>query len=333
MFEHMEELLKQLAGLYGPSGREGQVADAIEALLKDKVDSIRRDALGNLICEKKGQGKGGKRIMLAAHMDQIGMIVTHAEKEGFLRISNVGGLNPNIIRTRHVRFGNGVQGVLVEQPLKAGETSSMRTFYIDIGAKTAEEALKMVQIGDVAVYAEPCFPMGEHRLASPAMDNRSACALLVSVMQELPGGPNTVVAVFSTQEEVGTRGAKTAAYSVEPDEGIALDVTLTGDLPEDRKLAINLGDGPAIKIMDMHSISNPAMVEAITAVAKKAKVPLQREVLPYGGTDAGAMQLTRGGMPVCTVSIPCRYVHSPCETVDLRDMENAKKLLMAYLKI
>ena len=175
--------------------------------------------------------------------------------------------------------------------------------------------------------------MGEHRLASPAMDDRSACALLVSVMQELPSVPNTVVAVFSTQEEVGTRGAKTAAYSVEPDEGIALDVTLTGDLPEDRKLAINLGDGPAIKIMDMNSISNPAMVEAMTAAAKKAKVPLQREVLPFGGTDAGAMQLTRGGMPVCTVSIPCRNVHSPCEIVDLRDMENAKKLLLAYLKI
>jgi tetrahedral aminopeptidase len=328
----MKELIKHLTAAYGPSGREAEVAALLEKLLEGRVDSVRRDALGNLICEKKGTVKNSKRIMLSAHMDQIGAVVTHAEKEGYLRVSNVGGLMMNNLRTRHVRFQSGVQGVLVEQPLKPGETSGLKTFYIDIGAKDEAEALKRVQIGDVAVFCEPCFEIGERRLAAPAMDDRSACALLVSVMRDLPACKNTVVAVFSAQEEVGTRGAQTAAYSVEPDEGIALDVTLCGDMPEDRKLAVNLGDGPAIKIMDAHSISNPDLVEKLFAAAKRAKVACQREVLPYGGTDAGAIQRTRGGVPVCTLSIPCRNVHSACEIVDLRDMEGAKKVLTEYLQ-
>ena len=328
----MKELVQQLTAAYGPSGRETEVADLIEKLLKGKVDSFHRDALGNLICEKKGTDKKGKRIMFSAHMDQIGMVVTHIEKEGYLRISGVGGLSVSNLRMRRVKFQNGVQGVMVEQPLKPGETSSLRTCYIDIGAKTAAEAEKLVQVGDMAVYAEPGFDMGEHRLASPAMDDRSACALLVSLMQDLPACADTVVAVFSTQEEVGYRGSTTAAFSVAPDEGIALDVTLCGDQPEDRKLAIDLGEGPAIKIMDARSISNPALVDRLFAAARRAKVACQREVLPYGGTDAAAMQLSRGGTPVCTVSIPCRNVHSACEIVDLRDIEGAKKVLLAYLK-
>ena len=327
----MEELIKTLTAAYGPSGREGEVADLIEGMLAGKVDSIRRDALGSLICEKKGTAADGRRIMLAAHMDQIGLVVTHVEKEGFLRVSNVGGINVANSRARHVRFQNGVQGVLVEQPLKPGETTSLRTYYIDIGAKDAADALSMIELGDVAVYAEGCFAIGKHRLAAPAMDDRCACALLVKLMQSLPACRDTVIAVFTSQEEVGTRGAQTAAYSVQPDLGIALDVTLCGDVPEDRRLAIALGEGPAIKVMDSHSISNPALVRELLAAADRAGVACQREVLPFGGTDAGAMQRTRGGMPVCTVSIPCRNVHSSCEIVDLKDMDGALQVLLTYL--
>ena len=328
----MEELIRTLTAAYGPSGREAGIADLIEGMLRGKADEIRRDALGNLICEKKGTDPKGKRIMLSAHMDQIGLIVTHVEKEGFLRVSNVGGISTANSRMRHVRFQNGTEGVLVEQPLKPGESTSLRTYYIDIGAKDAAEAQTLVQVGDVAVYAEPCFKMGAHRLVAPAMDDRCACALLVRLMQQLPAVKDTVIAVFSTQEEVGCRGGQTAAYSVKPDVGIALDVTLCGDLPEDRRLAINLGEGPAIKIMDHSSISNPDLVEALFAAAKRAKVACQREVLPFGGTDAGAMQLSRGGAPVCTLSIPCRNVHSSCEIIDLRDMDGALMVLEAYLR-
>ena len=326
----MKELLKQLTAVYGPSGRETSVADVIESLVKPYVDSVRRDALGNLICEKKGNG--AKRVMFAAHMDHIGLIVTHAEKEGFLRVSNVGGISVNHSRARRVKFQNGVEGVLYEQALKENEKSALTTLYIDIGAKDAAEALSMVEIGDIAVYAEPAFAVGAHRMAAPAMDDRAACALLIELLKNLPETHVDIVAVFTAQEEVGVRGATVSAYSVDPDEGIALDVTIAGDIPELKLNAVKMGEGVAIKIKDARSISNPDVVKRMILAAQAAGVPFQREVLPYGGTDAGAMQLSRGGMPVGTVSIPCRYVHSACEMIDLNDMEGAKKLLIEYVK-
>ena len=328
----MFELIQKLANVYGATGREAGVADLIESLLKDKVDSIRRDALGNLICEKKGTDPEGKRIMLSAHMDHIGFIVANIEKEGFLRVVPVGGINIAVSRTRHVYFANGVQGVIVQQPVKEGETPAMKHMFIDIGAADEVEALSMVQLGDIAVYAPDCFRLGQYRVAAPAMDDRIACALLVAVMQELGETKDTVVAVFSTQEEVGCRGAKTAAYSVEPDIGIALDVTGHGDTPETKLPAIKLGDGAAVKIMDRGSISNPMLVRELLAAGERAGVKTQREVLPYGGTDAGAIQQSRGGVIAGTISIPCRYVHSACEVIDLRDVEAAKGLLLEYLK-
>ena len=326
----MKELIEQLTAVYGPSGREGSVADLIESLLKDKVDSVRRDVLGNLICEKKGNGK--KRIMFASHMDHIGLIVTHADKEGFLRVSNVGGININHSRARRVKLPGGVEGVLYEQALKDNEKSKLSTLYIDIGAKDEAEALSMVELGDIAVYAEPAFAVGKHRLASPAMDDRVACALLVGLMNSLPEDHCDIVAVFTAQEEVGARGAAVSAYAIEPDEGIALDVTPAGDIPELKLNAVKMGEGPAVKIKDSASISNPGVVKRMLAAGKAAGVACQREVLPFGGTDAGVMQLSRGGMPVGTLSIPCRYVHSACEMVDLRDVDGALKLLVEYVK-
>lgn len=327
----MFELIKQMADLYGASGRESGVADAIEELLRDKADTITRDAMGNLICEKRGTDPEGKRIMLSAHMDHIGFIVVAVEKEGFLRVMPVGGVGLAVSRTRHVSFGNGVQGVIVQEPVREGETPAMKHMFVDIGAADEEEALQRVQIGDVAVYANDCFRLGEHRVAAPAMDDRVACALLVSVMQALPVTKNTVIAVFSTQEEVGCRGAKTAAFSVQPDIGIALDVTANGDTPETKLPAVKLGAGAAVKIMDRGSISSPEVVDALLEAGRHAGVKTQREVLPFGGTDASAIQLTRGGVRVGTLSIPCRYVHSACEVVDLRDVEAARALLLAYL--
>ena len=328
----MYELIRQLTACYGPSGREELVAETIEGLLKDKVDSIRRDAMGNLICERKGRNPQGKRVMLAAHMDQIGFIVVAAEKEGYLRVMNVGGIDASKSALRHVRFMNGVQGVIAQQSLKNDEKPAMKYLYIDVGAKDDAEALQLVQLGDVAVFADDCYRTGEHRVVSPALDDRAACALLVAVMQELPATDDTIIAVFTTQEEVGCRGAKTAAFSVEPDLGLALDVTGTCDAPEEKFPAVKLGEGAAVKVMDRASISNPELVEALLAAAKRGEIAVQREILPYGGTDACAMQTSRAGVPVATVSIPCRYIHSPCEMIDLRDLDACKKLLIEYLK-
>lgn len=328
----MFELIKKIADVYGATGRESAVADTIEALLKDKVDSITRDAMGNLICEKRGTDPGGKRIMLSAHMDHIGFIVAAVEKEGFLRVAPVGGIRVAYSHTRHVCFANGVQGVIVQEPVADNEKPVMKHMFIDIGAADAEEALSLVQLGDIAVYAPDCFRLGEYRVAAPAMDDRIACALLVSVMQQLGETKDTVYAVFSTQEEVGCRGAKTAAYGINPDVGIALDVTGNGDTPKTKLPSVKLGDGAAVKIMDNGSISSPEVVSALLAAGEKAGVKTQREVLPYGGTDAMAMQTTRSGVRVGTVSIPCRYVHSACEVIDLRDVDAAEKLLLAYLQ-
>ncbi|MDD3335833.1 MAG: M42 family metallopeptidase [Eubacteriales bacterium] len=329
----MFELIEKLVNVYGPSGREDLVADTIEKLVKAHVDTITRDNLGNLICEKKGTAKAPKRIMLSAHMDHIGFIVVAVEKEGYLRVMPVGGISLNVSRTRHVSFGNGVQGVIVQEPVREGETPAMKHMFIDIGAKDQEEALAMVQLGDMAVYSNDCFRLGQHRVAAPAMDDRIACALLVSVLTALPAKTkNTIVAVFSTQEEVGCRGSKTAAFRTDPDIGIALDVTANGDTPETRLPAVKLGEGVAVKIMDRGSISNPELVKELLAAGEKAGVPTQREVLPFGATDAMSMQTTRAGVKVCTLSIPCRYVHSACEVIDLRDVEAAEKLLLTYLK-
>ncbi|MBE5778115.1 MAG: M42 family metallopeptidase [Clostridiales bacterium] len=328
----MFELIRTLVNAYGATGREKAVSEVIESLVKPHVDSISRDALGNLICVKKGTDENGKKIMLSAHMDHIGFIVVAVEKEGFLRVMPVGGIGLNVSKTRHVSFENGVQGIIVQQPVNEGETPAMKHMFIDIGAESDEEALSMIQLGDVAVYSNDCFRLGKNRVSAPAMDDRIACALLVSVLQNLPETKNTVYAVFSTQEEVGCRGAKVAAFGIEPDVGIALDVTANGDTPETKLPAVKLGAGAAVKIMDRGSISNPDLVNELLDVGKRAGVPTQREVLPFGGTDASAIQLSRSGVKAGTVSIPCRYVHSACEVIDLRDVEACKGLLLEYLK-
>lgn len=326
MFDILKKVLKPI----GPSGMEEPVAAAIHEELNWCVDSMETDALGNLICVKNGTDPNGKKIMFSAHMDHIGFIVTGYEKEGFLRVTNVGGIGIDVSLTRHVVFTNGVEGVVVCEPVQGAK--AMKNLFIDIGAESKEEAEKLVKLGDVAVYAPDCFRLGENRVASPAMDDRCACALLVKLMQTIGETKDTVIAVFSVQEEVGCRGAKVASFAKEPDIGIALDVTAWGDTPETKIPAIKLGEGCAIKVMDRASISNPALRDELLACGEKAGVKTQREVLPFGGTDAGAMQTSRGGIPVCTISIPCRYVHSACEVIDMRDMDAALKLLQTYLK-
>lgn len=326
----MFETLKKVLAPIGASGLEAPVAAVIREEVKDYVDTIEEDALGNLICVKKGTDPKGKKIMFSAHMDHIGYIVTGYEKEGFLRVTNVGGVSPFQSMTRHVAFANGVEGVVVAEPVQG--TPAMKNLFIDIGAESEEEAKARIALGDVAVYAPDCFKLGENKVASPAMDDRCACALLIKLVKEIGETRDTIIALFSVQEEVGCRGAKVASFAKEPDEAIALDVTCWGDTPETKIPAIKLGEGCAIKVMDRASISNPALRNALVEAGKKAHVKTQMEVLPFGGTDAGAMQTSRGGIPVCTISIPCRYVHSACEVIDMRDMEAALAVMKAYLK-
>ncbi|MGN1020683.1 MAG: M42 family metallopeptidase [Aristaeellaceae bacterium] len=325
----MFDTLKKVLAPIGPSGMEGPVAAVIREELEGYVDGFATDAMGNLICVKQGKGENPRRIMLSAHMDHIGFVVTGIEKEGYLRVTNVGGVGLNTALTRHVVFPNGVHGVVVSEPVEG--TRMMKHLFIDIGAQDKDDALRMVQVGDMAVFAPDCFRLGENRVGSPAMDDRCACALLVKTLQTLGDTKDTILAVFSVQEEVGCRGAKVASFALEPDVGIALDVTLWGDTPGSTQPDLRLGEGVAVKVMDRGSISNPLLREELLECGKAAGVKTQREVLPSGGTDASAMQTSRGGIPVCTLSIPCRYIHSACEVIDMRDMDAALKLLTTYL--
>lgn len=324
----MFELLKKVLAPIGPSGLEAPVAAVIREEIEQYVDTIEVDALGNLIATKLGKAENPRKVMLSAHMDHIGYIVTGVEKEGYLRVTNVGGIGMNNSYNRHVVFPNGVHGVVVAEPVSG--QPALKNLFVDIGAADKEDALKMVSLGDVCVYANDCFRLGEHRVSSPAMDDRCACALLMKLLQTVGETQDTIIAVFSVQEEVGCRGAKVASFAKAPDAGIALDVTGWGDTPGVTQPEIKLGEGIAVKVMDRASISNPELREALLAAGEKAGVKTQREVLPYGGTDAGAMQLSRGGIPVCTISIPCRYVHSACEVIDMRDMDAGLKLLQTY---
>lgn len=325
----MRTILEKLLKPIGPAGNENQIADEIMSLLSGYVDSLTRDTMGNVIAVKQGEA-GGKRIMLSAHMDHIGYIVADIEKEGFLRVVTLGGVAVTTT-ARHLVFTNGVHGVLCAQPLKPGESLEAKHLFVDIGAQSREEAQQLVNIGDCAVCVSDIVPLGDNRIAAPAMDDRCACALQVKALLEMKKPKNTVIAVFSVQEEVGSRGAKTAAFDAEADIGLALDVTGWGDTPKTKLPSLSLGKGAAVKIMDRGSISSPVIVNALIDCAETAGAPYQREVLPYGGTDASAMQVARGSMLVGTLSIPCRYIHSSCEVIDMRDMASALQILLAFV--
>ena len=322
----LKETLLKLLTIPGPSGYESACADYIEAEMKPFVDTVTRDVMGNLICTKKGSG--GKRIMLTAHMDEIGFVVTAIEDKGFLRVTTLGGVNPKVTLASHVTMKSGAPGVLFQ------ESGSEGQLFIDVGASNREEAEALAQIGDWAVVRGVISDMG-NRIAAPYLDDRSGCAVLMETLRNLPATDNEIVAVFTTQEEVGLRGAQTAGYAVDPDIAIALDVTIAGDIPRASEtnsyVVSRLGKGAAVKIMDRGIIAHPAVVEAMENAAGKAGVPWQREVLTGGATDGGAIHKGRGGVPSGTLSIPCRYVHAPCEMVDLSDMEGAVRILTAML--
>ena len=324
----MFEMINKLTHTFGPSGNERKVAALISDMLKGKVDEIKTDALGNLICIKKGSGK---KIMLAAHMDEIGIIVSYIDKKGFLRFSGVGGINPFIVLGKRVIFENGTVGVIwYEENIDGIKNIKLEKMYIDIAAKSEADAERLVNIGDMAVF-EAGTILQNGRIISKSMDNRIGCAILVQMALNQPETDNEIYYVFTVQEEVGLRGARTAAYGIMPDMALAVDVTSTGDTPECKPMAINIGDGPAIKIKDRSVIAHPVIKDRLTRCAKEQNIPHQFEILIQGGTDAGSIHTTAGGIPSGGVAIPTRNVHNSAEIVDIKDVENAVKLIEAFI--
>jgi len=330
----VKETIKQLTEAYGPSGYETQVRELLQQMIHDeglargKGDDIRVDALGNLIVLKKGSG-GGKKVMLAGHMDEIGVVVTHVDKEGFLRFSNVGGVRPHTLLGGRVRFADGTVGIIDLEKLEdPARLPGLDKFYIDVGA--ADKASCPVRVGDLAGFSRPFEELGQ-RLVAKAMDDRIGCAVILQVLRELETSPHDVYYVFTVQEEVGLRGATTSGYGIAPDLALAVDITLTGDTPEAATMAVSLGDGPAIKVKDGGMLAHPGVKNWLIETAEANGIPYQLEVLTGGTTDACAIQLTRAGVPAGCVSIPCRYAHTPSEVVDYGDVTGAVGLLLAAL--
>ena len=324
----LETNLKLLTAAYGPSGREERVRTMLTRLAEPLCKELRTDALGNLIAFRPGSS--GKKLMLCAHMDQIGLMVTDIDEKGFLRVARVGGVNPVLAIARRVAFANGLLGTVYfdARKKKPGEAQE-EDLFIDIGAQGREEAAAQVSIGDVAVFYSPLTLQGS-RATGGALDNRVGCAVALSALT-LPC-PHDLYVVFSAQEEVGTRGAGPAAYGIGPDLAIALDVTPTGDCPKAPRSVIALGKGPALKLLDGSVVVSAPVRRRMEEAAAAAGIPYQREVLTAGGTDTGVISRTGGGIPAGCISIPCRYIHSPVETCDLKDAEGAVKWLGAILE-
>lgn len=316
--------LNMLNDAFGPSGREAGVREVIADLAKPFCDEMRTDVMGNLICHKKGEGK---RIMFAAHMDSLGLMVTHLEKEGQLRFDRIGWLPPTQLLGTPVRFENGVKGVVYCDEIEDEGKAKLSDMFIDIGATSAEEAATHVRPGDMAVYDTRISVGMNETIIAPYMDNRSGCAVLLMAMEMLKKSSNDLYFVFTVQEEVGLRGAKTASFGIDPDIGIAVDVTGDAGIPKNKHhCSSTLGKGAAIKVKDGSVISNPELNKLLVELAEKNKIPYQMDILAGGGTDAGAMSLNMEGVAASGISVPCRFVHCPQEMVSGKDMENCAKL-------
>ena len=320
------ELLKQLNAAHGPSGDEGEIRQLITALAKPFADEITTDTMGNLIVRKRGDGPS---LMFCAHMDSIGFVVTHITKEGYLRCGRLGGVSPKEVVNTAVRFKNGVRGVFVREEKADFGKLKLDECFIDIGARDDEQAKQMVQIGDTAVYDTAMF-CNNGKVVSPYLDNRISCVILLRALQQITACANGCTFVFSVQEEVGLRGGKTASYTINPDYGVAVDVTDVDDVPGSEQYGTTqLGKGAAVKVMDSSVICHPAMVAKLEHVAKTHSIAVQRDILRAGGTDAGVMSVNRNGVITGGISVPCRYIHTPCEMADLSDVDACVALVVA----
>ena len=328
----MKTLLKTLTQIPAPSGRENELRAAVQKMIQPYADEVRVDALGNLIARKGKKAKDGKRIMLAAHMDEIGIIVSHVDTNGFTRFSTLGGFAPHRRVGTRVKFLNGAVGVIgLERDAEQKDRApSLDKYFVDMGVTSQKDS--PVKVGDTAVYDSTFIDLGD-RVVSKCLDDRVGVALLVESLRNFKSSVNEVWYVFTVQEEVGGRGAGPASYGIDPDVGLAVDVTIANDLPNTRERnLIALGGGPAIKVKDSGVIADPRIVDVMTRLAEKNRIPHQFELVETIGTDARMIQITGLGAQAGGLAIPLRNLHSPSEMIDMVDVKNAGRLLAAFLR-
>lgn len=336
------ELLKELCEAPGVPGREERLRAIVRRELEPIVDEMRVDALGNLICVVKNED--APKVMVAAHMDEIGFVVSHIdEKKGWLRLVGLGGHDPRNMVAQRVTVcaeSDDLPGVLypgikpphIQDPDDRKKQPAVRDFFVDLGLP-AEEVSDLVRVGDMVTMRRDFETIG-NCVSAKALDDRVAVYVMIRALQVAQSFGFEVYAVATTQEEVGLRGALTSAYGISPDVGIALDTTLAVDIPgvSEHEQVTRLGGGAAIKILDSSAISNPKLVAYLRQLADSRGIAWQNEILPRGGTDAGSMQRIQAGVAVGTISIPTRYIHSPVEMVHQDDVEASIALLAAFLE-
>ncbi len=318
----MIKLLKKLTQSDGVSGDEESVGNIIAGEIKKYCDEISFDAMGNLIAHKKG---GKKRVMFAAHMDEIGIIVKYIDDAGFIRFGAVGGLAVKELVGRRVRFKNGTVGVIGCEEEEFSKKADIDKLYVDTGVRDINKM--PVSVGDRAVF-EGDYTENKTSIISKALDDRVGCYILIEALKKIKKNKNDLYFVFTVQEEVGIRGAKTSAYAIDPDYAVSIDVTDTGDTPSAPKMAVKMGGGAAIKVMDRSILCDSGVRNLMCDTAKKNNIPYQLEIMTDGGTDAGAIHLTRSGVKTGGISVPSRYIHSPSEMVSKSDVEACEELVV-----
>lgn len=340
-------LLKRLSEAAGVPSREEQVRNLIEAEIADLVDEASVDALGNLIGVKRSGKENARRVMIAAHMDEIGFLVRHIDDRGFIRVHSVGGFDTRNLFARQVTVhaslsGEELIGVMnpagkpihISTPEERKSVPTIDAFYIDTGL-SGDAVKERVRIGDMVTLRQEFVDLGDV-VTGKALDDRSGCFILIEALRRLAGQEHDtdVIAAFTVQEEIGLRGAVTSAYAARADIGVALDTTLAVDTPEigEHLRVTQLGKGVALKVMDSSIISTRWLLDHFMSLAERSEVEYQLEVLPLGGNDAAALQRSRGGVPSITLSTPSRYVHTVTEMVAKSDLNGAVSLLTAFLK-
>ena len=336
-------LLNRLSNAAGTSAHETGIAAIIRKEIEGYVDEIKTDKMGNLIAIKKGDDF---KIMLAAHMDEIGLMVQYIDDKGFLHFVGIGGwYNPTLVSQRVILHGEkgdvlGVLGMKPPHVMSADDRKKpieMKDLFIDVGAHSAEEVEAMgIVVGTTATIDREYMPLNGTVVTGKALDNRAGCAMLIGALKEMQT-KHTIYAVFTVQEEIGLRGAKTSSYTLNPDIAIATDVTIPGDSPgiERREAPVFLGEGVVacfVSASGRGHMADPRVLAWLKKVAKKNNIKLQIEVGDGGNTDASAIQYERGGIPSIPLSVPARYIHSPVEVIDLQDLQGAIALLSAAVK-
>lgn len=340
----MKVLLKELVEADGVSGHEGPVREVLQKAIEDRVDETRVDALGNLIAIRYGRGArdgGPRRVLVSAHMDEVGLMVTKVEREGWVRFRPVGGVDPRVVLAKAVRIGDeripGVIGVKPIHLLDRSERERVLDFEqmaIDTGM-SGDEAGRKISVGTYVAFATPFVRLDEGGLRTvrgKAFDDRAGCAVLAELLRDTYDFD--LYAAFTVQEEVGLRGARVAAYAVDPDVAVALEGTVCDDGPKDKDVSptTRLGAGPAITIMDRSVVCDRRIVQLMIATAEAEGIPYQFKQPAIGSTDAGAIHVQREGIPSGVVAVPSRYIHSPVSIMSLNDLDNAVRLMRGTLE-